>query len=39
MVLGNLGDKLKAALKKIASAVFVDTRLIDELSKDLQEHF
>jgi len=36
MVLGTLGDKLKSALKKVASAVFIDTKLIDELTKDLQ---
>lgn len=35
-MLGALGDKLKAALKKVASAVFVDTKLIDELTRDLQ---
>ena len=36
MVLEKLGEKLRAALKKVASAVFVDTKLIDELVKDLQ---
>ncbi len=35
-MLGALGEKLKAALKKVASAVFVDTKLLDELVKDLQ---
>lgn len=36
MVLGKLGSSLKAALKKVASAIFVDTKLIDEIVKDLQ---
>lgn len=36
MVLDKLGSSLKAALKKVASAIFVDTRLIDEIVKDLQ---
>ena len=36
MILESLGDKLKAALKKVASAVFIDTRVIDDLVKELQ---
>ncbi|MBU2496858.1 MAG: signal recognition particle receptor subunit alpha, partial [Nanoarchaeota archaeon] len=36
MVLDKLGSSLKAALKKVASAFFIDTRLIDEIIKDLQ---
>ena len=37
MVLDKLGSSLKAALKKVAAAIFVDTRLIDEIVKDLQK--
>ncbi len=37
MVLDNLGDSLKETLKKIAKAIFVDERLIDELVKDIQK--
>lgn len=36
MVLDNLGSALKDTLKKIASAVFVSERLIDDLVKDIQ---
>lgn len=36
MVLDKLGDALKGTLKKIASAVFVNERVIDELIKDFQ---
>jgi signal recognition particle subunit SRP54 len=36
MVLEKLGDSLKSTLAKIASAVFVDDKLIAELVKDLQ---
>ncbi|MEK6932430.1 MAG: signal recognition particle protein Srp54 [Nanoarchaeota archaeon] len=36
MVLENLGNSLKETLKKIARAVFVDDKLVDELIKDLQ---
>ncbi len=36
MVLEALGDNLKKTLKKIASALFVNERLIDELVKDMQ---
>jgi len=36
MVLDKLGDSLKSTLKKIASSIFVDDRLINELIKDLQ---
>ncbi len=36
MVLDALGDNLKATLKKIAKALFVNERLIDELVKDIQ---
>ncbi len=35
-MLGKLGDSLKATLKKIASAVFVNEKLVDELVKDIQ---
>lgn len=35
-MLGKLGDSLKATLKKIASAVFVNEKLIDELVRDIQ---
>lgn len=37
MVLDKLGTSLKNTLKKIAKAVFVDERLIDELVKDIQK--
>lgn len=36
MVLDKLGSSLKNTLKKIASAVFVNEKLIDELIKDIQ---
>jgi len=36
MVLEKLGDSLKNTLKKIASSVFVDETLINELIKDIQ---
>ncbi len=36
MVLDALGDSLKKTLKKIAGALFVNERLIDELVKDIQ---
>lgn len=36
MILDKLGSSLKAALKKVASAIFVDTKFIDEIIKDLQ---
>jgi len=36
MVLDKLGDSLKNTLKKIASSMFVDDRLINELVKDIQ---
>jgi len=36
MVLEALGDNLKKTLKKIAGALFVNERLIDELVKDIQ---
>jgi len=36
MVLEKLGDSLKNTLQKIAKAVFVDERLINELIKDIQ---
>ncbi|MEE9525915.1 MAG: signal recognition particle protein Srp54 [Candidatus Woesearchaeota archaeon] len=36
MVLENLGSSLKNTLKKIASSVFVDDKLINELVKDIQ---
>src|SRR3989344_3793433 len=36
MVLDSLGNSLKNTLKKIASAVFVNDKLIDELIKDIQ---
>src|SRR5512137_2433036 len=35
MVLEKLGSSLKETLKKIASAVFVDDKLINELVKDI----
>jgi signal recognition particle subunit SRP54 len=37
MVLDKLGDSLKQTLKKIASSIFVDDRLINELIKDIQK--
>ena len=37
MVLDNLGNSLRETLKKIANAIFVDERLIDELVKDIQK--
>ncbi|MBI2673622.1 signal recognition particle protein [Candidatus Woesearchaeota archaeon] len=37
MVLDNLGNSLKETLKKIARAVFVDERIINELVKDIQK--
>jgi signal recognition particle subunit SRP54 len=36
MVLEKLGDSLKETLQKIAKAVFVDDKLINELVKDMQ---
>jgi signal recognition particle subunit SRP54 len=36
MVLDKLGDSLKATLKKITGATFVDEKLINELVKDIQ---
>ena len=36
MVLEKLGDSLKNTLGKIAKAVFVDEKLINELVKDIQ---
>ncbi|MBI4150738.1 signal recognition particle protein [Candidatus Woesearchaeota archaeon] len=36
MVLEKLGDSLKGTLAKIASALFVDDKLINELVKDIQ---
>jgi signal recognition particle subunit SRP54 len=36
MVLEKLGNSLRETLKKIASAVFVDEKLINELIKDIQ---
>jgi len=36
MVLDKLGDSLKATLRKITGATFVDERLIGELVKDIQ---
>jgi len=36
MVLEKLGDSLKATLKKIAGAIFVDDKLVNELVKDIQ---
>jgi len=37
MVLEKLGDSLKGTLSKIAKAVFVDEKLINELIKDIQK--
>ena len=36
MVLEKLSSSLKNTLSKIAKAIFVDERLIDELVKDIQ---
>ena len=36
MVLDKLGDSLKGTLEKIAKSVFVDSRVVDELVKDIQ---
>ena len=36
MVLERLGESLKSTLQKIAKAVFVDDRLVNELVKDIQ---
>ena len=36
MVLDKLSNSLKESLKKIARAVFIDEKLIDELVKDIQ---
>ncbi len=36
MVLDKLGDSLRSTLKKIADAVFVDDKLINELVKEIQ---
>ncbi|MBR9690751.1 signal recognition particle protein Srp19, partial [Candidatus Woesearchaeota archaeon] len=36
MVLDKLGDSLKGTLSKIAGAMFVDEKLINELVKDIQ---
>jgi len=36
MVLDKLGDSLKGTLQKIANAIFVDDKLINELIKDIQ---
>ncbi len=36
MVFGKLGEAVKKATDKIASAVFIDKKLIDEIIKDLQ---
>ncbi|MEK6937044.1 MAG: signal recognition particle protein Srp54 [Nanoarchaeota archaeon] len=36
MVLDNLSNSLKETLKKVARAIFVDSKLIDELIKDIQ---
>src|SRR3989338_6043363 len=36
MVLENLGESLKATLSKIAGAIFVDEKLINELVKEIQ---
>ncbi|MCX6707716.1 MAG: signal recognition particle protein Srp54 [Candidatus Woesearchaeota archaeon] len=37
MVLDNLGSSLKATLQKVARAVFVDEKLVNELVKDIQK--
>ena len=36
MVLDDLGDSLKGTLKKIANAVYVDSKLIKEVIRDIQ---
>lgn len=36
MVLDDLGNSLKGTLKKIANAVYVDSKLIKEITRDLQ---
>ena len=36
MVLDKLGDSLKKTLSKVASSVFVDDRIVNELVKDIQ---
>jgi signal recognition particle subunit SRP54 len=36
MVLDNLGESLKNTLQKIAKSLFVDSRLVDELVKEIQ---
>ena len=36
MVLEKLSSSLKDTLKKVARAIFVDDKLVDELIKDLQ---
>ena len=36
MVLEKLGSSLKGTLQKIANAVFVDEKLVNELVKDIQ---
>jgi signal recognition particle subunit SRP54 len=36
MVLDNLGESLRGTLKKIANAVYVDSKLIKEIVKDIQ---
>ena len=36
MVLDDLGDSLKGTLKKIANAVYVDSKLIKEIVRDIQ---
>ena len=37
MVLDKLGEGLKNTLKKIASSIFIDERLVNELVKDIQK--
>jgi len=36
MVLEKIGEVFKSALNKIANAIFVDKKLVDEITKDLQ---
>src|SRR5512136_113645 len=36
MVLDDLGDSLRGTLKKIANAVYVDSKLIKEVVRDIQ---
>jgi signal recognition particle subunit SRP54 len=36
MVLDDLGNSLKGTLKKIANAVYVDSKLIKEVVRDIQ---